>query len=216
MHLHQGSPSYFDSKFSTTPSLTILFSPLNEWIQINSIRFPKICLKNEHQPTTTSTVSNPTSRHNGCAKANYSSLRPSNSSFHYLVFRQKNFLKFQTDKWTSRDKEKQDTERKATLEGHSAPCQQIGGTVQAHSLSGNLGQPISSESLPFASTPSSVRTYFISPSHFLFSTKRFLVLLSKYKQITEKRKGKYTNIKRDNIRIISKTNSTNTINHTSP
>lgn len=172
--------------------------------------------KNVHQPTTTSTVSNPTSCHNGCTKENYSSLRPSNSSFHYLIFQKKNLLKYQTDKQTSRDKEKQDTERRATLEGHSAPCQQIGGTVQAHSLSGNLGQPISSESLPFASTPSSVRTYFISPSHFLFSTKRFLVLLSKYKQITEKRKGKYTNIKRDNIRIISKTNSTNTINHTSP
>lgn len=51
---------------------------------------------------------------------------------------------------------KEDTERRAIREGHSAPCQQIGETVQGHLLLGNLALPISFESLPFASLPSSV------------------------------------------------------------
>lgn len=80
--------------------------------------------------------------------------------------------------------EKEYTERIATPKEHSAPCQQIGGTVQGHLLLGNLALPISSESLPFASLPSYVWTYFIFLFHFLFSA-------NKIEARAEKKKGKY-------------------------
>jgi len=64
---------------------------------------------------------------------------------------------------------KEDTERIAIREGHSAPCQQIKGTEQTHLLLDNLAFPISFESLPFALMPSSyVSNYVIHRFNNLF------------------------------------------------
>jgi hypothetical protein len=71
----------------------------------------------------------------------------------------------------NRRRKKKDTERRATREEHSAPCQQIKGIEQMRLLLGNLAFPISSESLPFALLPFSyLSTYFILLFHFLYSS----------------------------------------------